>query len=227
MSKTRGIVLAILVTVLLGAGLFLAYDASKHNESRYDVSITQEVQAWDAPGLDGTLRFVSEFTNFYPGLAIWTAVVAIFIWRGLRVEALVLLMAVVTFAGAEALGVLVDRPRPSSQLVHVSEALIGNGFPSGHVFAAVVFYGLLVTMILRRTRMVSIRVLAPVIGLSIVILAGVARVYLGVHWTSDVLGGFFLGSAALGGLLWVYAGLSAGCLEFLGLEFRVKRLGSG
>ena len=227
MSRTRGRVLVILVTTLLGAGLFLAFDASKHNESRYDVSITQEVQAWDAPGLDGTLRFVSEFTNFYPGLAIWAAVVAILIWRGLRVEALVLLMAVVAFAGAEALGLLVDRPRPSRQLVHVSQTLVGNGFPSGHVFAAVVFYGLLVAMILRRTRMITLRLLAPVVGLSIVVLAGVARVYLGVHWTSDVLGGFFLGSAALGGLLWIYAGLSAGYLEFLGLGFRVRRHGSG
>ena len=227
MSRTRWRVLAILVTVLLGAGLLLAFDASRHDESRYDVSITQEVQAWDVPALDGVLRFVSEFTNFYPGLATWTAVVAIFIWRGLRVEALVLLMAVVTFAGAEALGLLVDRPRPSRQLVHVSETLVGNGFPSGHVFAAVVFYGLLVSMILRRTSMMSLRILAPVVGFSIVVLAGVARVNMGVHWTSDVLGGFFLGSAALGGLLWVYSGLSAGYLEFLGLEFRVKRQVSG
>ena len=103
MSRTRGRVFTILFTALLLAGLFLAYDASKHTESRYDVSITQEVQAWDVPGLDRALRFISEFTNFFPGLAIWTAVVAIFIWRGLRVEALVLLMAVVTFVGAEAL----------------------------------------------------------------------------------------------------------------------------
>ena len=223
MSRNRRRILTILFVTLLSAGLFLAYDASKHTESRYDVSITQEVQAWDVPGLGSTLRFVSEFTNFYPGLAIWAAVVAVFIWRGFRVEALVLLMAVVTFLGAEALGVLVDRPRPSPQLVHVSQSLIGNGFPSGHVFAAVVFYGLLVVMILRRTRIISLRLLAPAIGLSIVVLAGIARVYMGVHWTSDVLGGFFLGSAALGGLLWVYAGLSAGYLQFLGLEFRVRR----
>ena len=123
MSRTRGRALIILIAVLAGAGLVLAYDASRHTESRYDVSITQEVQSWDAPGLDGGLEFISEFTNFLPGLAIWTAAVAIFIWRGLRVEALVLLMALVTFSGSEALGVLVDRPRPSSELVRVSQSL--------------------------------------------------------------------------------------------------------
>jgi len=226
MSRTRWKVLTILFTALLGAGLFLAYDASRHTESRYDVSITLEVQSWDVPGLDGVLEFVSELTNFGPGLAIWTAVVAIFIWRGLRVEALSLIMAAVTFLGAETLGLLVDRPRPSPELVQVSQSLVGNSFPSGHVFAAVVFYGLLVAMILRRTRMIGLRVLAPAMGISIVLLAGVARVNLGVHWTSDVLGSLFLGTAVLGGLLWVYAGLCAGYLEFLGLEFRVRRRGS-
>ena len=227
MSRTRGKVLIILVAALFSAGLFLAYDASRHTESRYDVSITLEVQSWDVPGLDGVLEFVSELTNFGPGLAIWTAVVAIFIWRGLRVEALALLMAAVTFLGAETLGLLVDRPRPSPELVHVSQSLVGNSFPSGHVFAAVVFYGLLVAMILRRTRMIGLRLLAPAVGISIVVLAGVARVNMGVHWTSDVLGSLFLGSAVLGGLLWVYSGLSAGYLAFLGLEFRVSRRGSG
>ena len=227
MIRTRGRVLIILVSALLGAGLFLAYDASRHTESRYDVSITLEVQGWDVPGLDGTLGFVSELTNFGPGLAIWAAVVAIFIWRGLRVEALMLLMAAVTFLGAETLGLLVDRPRPSPQLVHVSRSLVGNSFPSGHVFAAVVFYGLLVATVLRRTGMVWLRLLAPAMGISIVVLAGVARISMGVHWPSDVLGSLFLGSAVLGGLLWVYAGLSAGYLEFLGLEFRVTRRGSG
>ena len=104
MSRTRWNVLTILFTALLGAGLFLAYDASEHTESRYDVSITLEVQSWDEPGLDGVVEFVSELTNLLPGVVIWTAVAAIFIWRGLRVEALVLLMAAVTFLGRKPLG---------------------------------------------------------------------------------------------------------------------------
>ena len=203
MSRTRWNVLAILFTALLGAGLFLAYDASRRTESRYDVSITLEVQSWDVPGMDGTLEFISELTNLLPGVVIWTGVVAILIWRGLRVEALVLLMAAVTFLGAETLGLLVDRPRTSPQLVHVSQSLVGNSFPSGHVFAAVVFYGLLAAIILRRTRMIWLRSLAPAMGLSIVVLAGVSRVNMGVHWPSDVLGSLLLGSAVLGGLLWV------------------------
>ena len=225
MSLTRGRALAVLVMAMLGAGLFLAVDASRHTNSRYDGDLARAVQGWDAPGLSATLEFVNEFTNFYPSAAIWSAILAFLIWRRYRVEAFVLLISVVAFWGAEALGVLVNRPRPSPELVHVSKALIGNGFPSGHVFGAVIFYGLLTGVALRRVRWLPVRLLAPALGVSIVATAAVARVYLGAHWPSDVLGGFLLGSVTLAGLLWVYAGLSAGCIEFLGLEFRITSLG--
>ena len=225
MSRTRGRALIALVMALLGAGVFLAVDASRHTNSRYDVDIAQTVQEWSAPGLSSALEFVNELTNFYPSVAIWSTTLVLLMWRRQRIEAFVLLISVVAFWGVEALGVLVNRPRPSPELVHVSKALIGNGFPSGHVFGAVVFYGLLSGVAFRHVRWTTLRLFVPVLGVSIVAMAALARVYLGAHWPSDVLGGLLLGSVTLAGLLWVYAGLSAGCLEFLGLEFRVTRLG--
>ena len=85
MRQTRGRVLAGLVIGLIVAGLFLAYDASRHAHSTYDVSITQYVQSWNTPGLSPFLNIVSELTNFYPAVAIWTATFVLFFWRGLRV----------------------------------------------------------------------------------------------------------------------------------------------
>ena len=58
---------------------------------------------------------------------------------------------------------------------------------------------------------------------AIVVLAGVARVYLGVHWGSDVLAGLLVGSVCLIGLLWAYYKLKAGHLELLGLQFHVTQ----
>ena len=144
MRQTRGRILAGLVIGLLVAGFFLAYDATKHSHSTYDVNITQYVQSWNAPGLSPFLKTVSEITNFYPSVAIWTATFVLFFWLGLRVADFTLLLAVVTFIGMEALSVFVDRPRPSQTWFHVSQFLIGNSFPSGHVFGTVVFYGFLV-----------------------------------------------------------------------------------
>ena len=221
MELTRRRILTGLVIALLLGGLFLAYDASKNAHSSYDVRVTRYVQDWNVPGLDPFLNFISELTNFYPGIAIWAATFALFFWRGLRVEAFILLLAIVTFSGAEALSVLVDRPRPSPDLVRVSKFLVGNSFPSGHVYAAVVFYGFLAGVAWPRVRWVNVRLLLPTAAAAIVVMAAVSRVYLGVHWPSDVLGGALLGSVALAGLLWIYAGLRSGYLGILGLEFRV------
>ena len=130
LKLTRGRIITGLVTVLLLGGLFLAYDASRHANSTFDVSITRHVQSWDA-GVGSFLRVISEITNFWPRVAIWTATFVLLFWRGLRIESFVLLLAVGSFLAAEALGVLVNRPRPSSELVHVSQSLFGNSFPSG------------------------------------------------------------------------------------------------
>ena len=65
--------------------------------------------------------------------------------------------------------------------------------------------------------------LLPAITASIIALAGIARVYMGVHWASDVLGGLLLGVATLIGLLWVYHKLEAGHLELLGLQFDIMQ----
>lgn len=76
MEWTRRRILTGLVIALLLGGLFLAYDASKSTHSSYDVRVTLNVQDWSAPGLDNFLKFISELTNFYPGIAIWAATIS-------------------------------------------------------------------------------------------------------------------------------------------------------
>ncbi len=101
--------------------------------------------------------------------------------------------------------------------------LVGQRSDSGHVFGAVVFYGFLTGVAWHRLRWLPLRLLLPAIAASIIVLAGVARVYMGVHWASDVLGGLLLGVVSVAGLLWVYYRLEAGHLELLGLQFHVTQ----
>jgi undecaprenyl-diphosphatase len=211
-----------MIAVLFIAGAFLAYDASRNTYSFYDVRITRYVQTWTAAWLDPVISFFNELTNMYPAIAIWTGSFILFSILGLRVEAFTILLAALAFFGMETLGNFVARPRPSPELVHVSQKLIGNSFPSGHVFGAVVYYGLLVGFSWQRIRWAPIKLLLAAGAAFITGIAGFARIYLGVHWASDVLGGLLLGSTALAVLLWVYTGLKAGYLELLGLQFRVS-----
>ncbi len=72
-----------------------------------------------------------------------------------------------------------------------------HSFPSGHATLSVVFYGLIAYGLIRQTNK---RARKELIGLGAILLIftiGLSRVYLGVHWTSDVIGGWYLGSALL------------------------------
>ena len=85
---------------------------------------------------------------------------------------------------------LVERPRPNfSRALDVS----GYGFPSGHATSAATVAGALFVLFLaigpRRARPI---VLAGAIAFALAV--GASRVYIGVHWPTDVLGGFVLGA---------------------------------
>ena len=89
---------------------------------------------------------------------------------------------------------IMQRPRPTEFRI-IEET--GYSFPSGHSMVSLAFYGYLVYLIykyinnkhLKRTLIIILSILICVIGVS--------RIYLGVHYTSDVLGGFLISFAYL------------------------------
>jgi len=148
------------------------------------------------------------------------AVVLRTVWEGLRGRALVFAAAMVSAQGLSGLlKVTLERERPP-----LSEMLVappGSGsLPSGHAFLALVFLGgvLLLLRPLSGRRCVVRCGVAAAAGL-VVVLVGMSRVLLGVHWMSDVLAGWLLGSGwvtlwAAAGNLWQASG-SPYCLRRL------------
>ncbi len=92
------------------------------------------------------------------------------------------------------LKLLVARPRPEGALI--SET--GYSFPSGHAVIAVVLYGLISYFLYIQAS--TSRYLYLLAGLFFIILIGYSRFYLGVHYFSDILGGYFIG------LIWLFIG---------------------
>ena len=79
------------------------------------------------------------------------------------------------------------RERPTGyRLIEMS----GYSFPSGHAMASLAFYGLLIYIIKRLVKNKSLKILLIIINIAIIILIGVSRIYLGVHYLSDVLTGY-------------------------------------
>jgi undecaprenyl-diphosphatase len=86
----------------------------------------------------------------------------------------------------------VDRPRPDGGLVATS----GSAFPSGHAAHSVLYLWLALTIVLRLRPGMARATAVILTGLALTIVVGLSRVYLDVHYLSDVSGGWALGVAA-------------------------------
>lgn len=131
------------------------------------------------------------------------AVLGYLIMDGKRAAALLVLVAVAGGAGLSSLLKLgFDRPRPDlvAHLVEVQTL----SFPSGHAMVSAVIYltlGALLAQVQAHTRLKAYILAVAVI---LTLLIGISRVYLGVHWPTDVLAGWSAGAAwAIG--CWVIA----------------------
>lgn len=140
------------------------------------------------------------------GLGGWMGAAVLFlgstVWlilRHRRVDALIVLVSVVPTLAGFILKEAVGRARPDFFLIGPEPG--SYSFPSGHSVFAVIFGGLVIQMLEKSILPAKIRRSIQV-GVGLLILAvGASRVYLGVHWPSDILGGYLFGAIALVGLV--------------------------
>jgi len=116
-----------------------------------------------------------------------------FLLHGKRRHAMTLaITAVVAEVGSEQLKLLYGRPRPS--LVPHGVYVYSGSFPSGHSMLSATVYLTLAMLIASLEPQRSLKVLTFLVAAVVVVAVGVSRVYLGVHWPSDVLAGWCAGA---------------------------------
>jgi membrane-associated phospholipid phosphatase len=188
---------------LLAGAIVLSVLAAQHDRLPGDLDLAQRLQESDFPGLRPS-KFVRLVTTTQVVLGTGgTAAVALWLF-GWRKQAVVLVAGLATMALLQSgLKDLVDRPRPTADLVELRAGFSSPSFPAGHVMSPTVLYGFLLYLALALRLPVAGRVV--VVGWSAFLLAltGPANVYVGVHWPSDVLGGYAWGAVLL--LPMVYA----------------------
>lgn len=90
---------------------------------------------------------------------------------------------------------LVLRARPDASLRLIEES--GYSFPSGHSVTSVIFYGLLLYLIQKNCKNEKIKVALSWICSILAVTIGPSRIYVGVHWPTDVLTGWCIGGSVL------------------------------
>lgn len=163
----------------------------------FDAHFGAFIQSWRTPALTWLFRAATLSADPLTAAALVFVGAAILIWLGRRREAILGALIVV---GGAALGTLAKqataRPRPPATHA-IIELPPSFAFPSGHTLSALLLWTMIAFAVLRISRRRWPRVLAVVIGAVMAVLVGTSRVYLGVHWPSDVLASWLLGVAWL------------------------------
>jgi len=177
-----------------------------HRLLRFDTRIINVVQRRiDNPNT----RLMKFFTSLGSPMVVsaLVAFTAIFLYRkGQKREAAGMIIANAAGAGFnESLKYVFRRKRPD---IHRLVPAHGYSFPSGHSMGSVMFYGTVCYFICRQMTHLFLKTVICVAGGFMVFVTGISRIYLGVHYPSDVVSGY----AAAGA--WLSASIK-GCNAFL------------
>lgn len=128
-------------------------------------------------------------------LSLLSVAVAIFLLLRRQRGAAVLLAVSVTggMLASSLLKVFFERPRPD--LVPHGVQVFTASFPSGHAMLSAVVYLTLGVLLARVERELRVKAFVLSAAVLLTVLVGISRVYLGVHWPSDVLAGWTVGAA--------------------------------
>lgn len=135
-------------------------------------------------------------------VVVLTALAVFRLRRRWRAAAVLGATFVAAFVLSEGVKGVVDRPRP--EVPWRTIALPGSpSFPSGHALESMAVYGALALTVCGRLKRRRVRVLVLAFGVALSLLIGFSRVYNGVHYLTDVLGGWICGLALVLLAAWV------------------------
>jgi len=196
------VVCAVLIAIAVVGFTTLAILISTGRAPPFDERLIRSLRRADDPSVPIGPRWLGEVgrditaLGGFAVLGLVTAAVAGFLLMTRKYHALVLLLAS-TLGGLGLSTVLkesFERPRPDI-VPHLSYVRTSS-FPSGHSMLAAAVYLTLGALLAELVQRRALKVYFLVIAVAITVLVGVSRVYMGVHWPTDVLAGWS------GGLAW-------------------------
>ncbi len=188
------------------AVLALIISLFAHYEPRFprDLEVTRLFQSINTKALLAAMEGVSYATDGWRAAIIIVVGGVVAWWRLGRLEGGLVLMAGLLSFVNDALKIVIDRPRPTPDLIMIHIVETGPSFPSGRAVFAVVVIGILAYFIVTSINKPGLKYLTLLTSTTLILWMGASRIYLGAHWVSDVIGGYIVGGLFLVALIWVY-----------------------
>ena len=196
-DKLPFIITIILALIVVVGGINVFVDLTNTLESdlviKYDAAITKYVISYRNPTLNNFLQFVTNLGDLYGYIVITIICSLLFYFKFKNWRYVVQLVFVIIVSGLSnlALKEVINRARPTAQHLVSVETL---SYPSGHAMSATAFYGFLIYLCyflkINNWLKVSLIFLFSLLIVGI----GISRIYLGVHFPSDIAGGIIAGT---------------------------------
>lgn len=172
--------------------LLLAVFASFYDRFPGDERIAHALQDIDVPLFAGFVDFINILGDRWGSVGLTLAAAVAFAVTRRGTEALIVLSTVGVRFFNTVVKDLVERPRPSADLVDVRDVADGFSFASGHTVGTAALFAVLFLLIPKAVPRRPLRWTLQAACLLALVSAGPARVYVGVHWPSDVFGSYLL-----------------------------------
>ncbi|MRT17116.1 phosphatase PAP2 family protein [Vitellibacter sp. q18] len=191
-------VLVALAVVIGGINLFIELTEGIKEEVLpvYDQSITNSVISYRTPARTQFFIFMTEVGDLYGYLTviILSGFISFFFfkkWRGVAQTVFVLILASLSNTMLKR---FIERARPDLEHLVSVETL---SYPSGHAMSAMAFYGFVIYLFVRFKINRFLKAAIILLLILIILAIGLSRIYLGVHFPSDIAGGY------IAGFIWV------------------------
>ncbi len=183
-------------TICLYMFMGLSTDFIEKKEFQFDQNIIDAIRSYSSPAMDEFMLFITEMgSKFMLGLLLVISMIWLFVKHK---DVWGMQFYFITVAGGGLFNLLLknffERERPNINRIMEAD---GFSFPSGHSMGSMTYYGFLGYLVLRSKRKPLSKLGLGILLCLVILLIGISRIYLGVHYPSDVLAGFIAGSVWL------------------------------
>jgi membrane-associated phospholipid phosphatase len=174
----------------------LSSDLMEKKPFLFDQRVIDTVRLYASPAINRFMLFITEMgSTFMLGLLLVISMILLFVKRK---NLWGMLFYFITVAGGGLLNLWLkgffERERPNvNQIIETD----GFSFPSGHSMGSMTYYGFLGYLVIRSKRKPLSKLGWGILFGLVILLIGISRIYLGVHYPSDVLAGYMAGSVWL------------------------------